>query len=198
MQDYLSRRSPSIEPLTYNNPTTFGLLSVASNDGASPALRQQIGQVLATWARGQVTTIRSPINPWAVSLSSYHWASNKTALDNAVVLLIANKFAPGDGYTSAAADQLHYVLGRNANAKSYVTGYGTNSVKNPHNRVMFSLGRLVPGVLVGGPNGEGQDGITPVSQGQRSYLDDLKAYASNENSVEYNAPLVVVASILSS
>ena len=92
----------------------------------------------------------------------------------------------------AALDQLHFVLGRNALAKSFVTGYGANSVKNPHNRTMFALGRVVPGVLVGGPNSDGQDGVTPTSQGQRSYADQLQAYASNENSVEYNAPLVFV------
>jgi endoglucanase len=93
-------------------------------------------------------------------------------------------------------DQLHYVLGRNALGKSYVTGYGTNSVKSPHNRTMFSIGKLVPGVLVGGPNNDGQDDVTPASLGQRSYVDQLQAYASNENSVEYNAPLVVVTALL--
>jgi endoglucanase len=87
------------------------------------------------------------------------------------------------------------VLGRNALARSFVTRYGSNSVNNPHNRTMFGLGRIVPGVLVGGPNADGQDGITPASQGQRSYVDQLQAYASNENSVEYNAPLVFITTV---
>ena len=56
--------------------------------------------------------------------------------------------------------------------------------------------RIIPGVLVGGPNSDGQDGVTPTSQGQRSYADQLQAYASNENSVEYNAPLVFVTALL--
>jgi endoglucanase len=113
-------------------------------------------------------------------------------------LLIANSLAPDPRYVDAALDQLHYVLGRNALAKSYVTGYGTNSVQNPHNRSMFVSGKLVPGVLVGGPNADGQDGLTPPSRGQRSYVDQLQAYASNENSVEYNAPLVFVTGLLGS
>ncbi len=62
---------------------------------------------------------------------------------------------------------------------------------------MATLGRIVPGVLVGGPNTDGQDGITPTAQGQRSYLDVVQAYASNENSVEYNAPLVFVSTYFS-
>jgi endoglucanase len=194
---YLDQHPPSIEPPVWTDTTTFGLLTLAFSERVDPVLRGRIGQELRRWADGTITTIDSPINPWAVSLSSFRWASNKTALDNAVLLLLANHLSPNQRYTEAAADQLHYVLGRNALGKSYVTGYGTNSVKNPHNRTMVSIDRLVPGVLVGGPNSDGQDDVTPRSQGQRSYVDDVRAYASNENSIEYNAPLVFVTALLS-
>ena len=192
---YLDKRPPSVEQLGWNNTTTYGLLSLAFNPAADPALRQKIQGLLTRWADGMVTTVNSRTNPWAISISNFHWASNKTTLDNAAVLLAANRLSPKPSYVNAALEQLHYVLGRNALSKSYVTGFGTNSVKNPHNRTMFVLGKLVPGVLVGGPNGDAQDNITPASQGQRSYVDELKAYASNENSVEYNAPLVLVAAV---
>jgi endoglucanase len=193
---YIDQHAPTIGTLGWGDPQTYAVLSVAFNEYADSALRSKIEQTLIRWADGMVTTTNSPINPWSVSISSFHWASNKTTLDNAVLLLVANFVAPNPLYVDAALDQLHYVLGRNALAKSYVTGYGTDSVKNPHNRTMFSLGKLVPGVLVGGPNGDGQDGITPPSQGQRSYADQLQAYASNENSIEYNAPLVFVTGLL--
>jgi endoglucanase len=195
---YVSQHAPSIGTLGWGDPQTYGVLSLAFNDSADAALRTQIRQLLTNWADGMRTTIDSPIDPWAVSISSFHWASNKTTLDNAVLLLIANSVTPNARYVDAALDQLHYVLGRNATAKTFVTGYGANSVKNPHNRTMFSIGQLVPGVLVGGPNGDAQDGITPPSQGQRSYVDQLQAYASNENSIEYNAPLVFVTSLAAS
>ncbi|MBV8714466.1 MAG: glycoside hydrolase family 9 protein [Chloroflexi bacterium] len=196
VSDYVARRSPSIGLLGWTNTDTYGLLSLAFNDAADPALRARITGNLVQWADGTVTSVTSPINPWSDSVSEFHWASNKTGLDNAVLLLIANRAAPNVRYVAAANEQLHFVLGRNALAKSFVTRYGTNTVQNPHNRTMFVIGRLVPGVLVGGPNGDGQDGITPTAQGQRSYVDQLQAYASNENSVEYNAPLVFVTSVL--
>jgi endoglucanase len=198
VRTYLDQHSPVISTLGWGNPETYGALSLAFNDFAEPALRKQIVQQLSRWADSMVTTVGSPVDPWGMSISAFHWASNKTTLDNAVLLLIANWATPNPHYVDAALDQLHYVLGRNGLAKSYVTGYGTNSVKTPHNRTMFSRGRLVPGVLVGGPNGDGQDGLTPPGQGQRSYVDELKAYASNENSVEYNAPLVFVTALFSS
>jgi endoglucanase len=193
---YLDQHPASIDTLGWGNPHTYGVLSLAFNDAADPTLRKQIGQLLTRWADGMLTTIGSPANPWSTSISSFHWASNKTTLDNAVLLLVANSITPNQRYVEAALDQLHYVLGRNALAKSYVTGYGSNPVRNPHNRTMFATGKLVPGVLVGGPNNDGQDGLTPASLGQRSYVDQLQAYASNENSVEYNAPLVFVTALL--
>jgi endoglucanase len=193
---YLDQHPASIGTLGYGDPETYAVLSLISNDALDPTARAQLSSVLARWADGMTTTIGSPVNPWLVSISSFHWASNKTALDNAVLLLVANAVFANQGYVDAAIEQLHYVLGRNGLAKSYVTGYGTNPVKNPHNRTMFAIGRLVPGVLVGGPNGDAQDGITPASQGQLSYVDRLQAYASNENSVEYNAPLVFVSGLL--
>jgi endoglucanase len=195
VRTYLEQHPATIEPLSWQNPGTYGLLAVALNDAADAGLRDQIVRQLSRWADGMTTTVSSPANPWATSISSFHWASNKTSLDNAVLLLIANAVSPKAGYVEAALDQLHFVLGRNALAKSFVTGYGASSVKNPHNRTMFALGRLVPGVLVGGPNSDGQDGVTPPSEGQRSYIDQLQAYASNENSIEYNAPLVVVTAL---
>jgi endoglucanase len=196
VSDYIAKRSPTIGPLGWSNTDTYALLSLAFNDAADPSLRAKIATNLVQWADGTATSVNSPINPWATSVSAFHWASNKTGLDNAVLLLVANRVTPNSRYVAAALDQVHFVLGRNALGKSFVTGYGENSVKNPHNRTMFSLGRLVPGVLVGGPNSDGQDGITPAAQGQRSYADQLMAYASNENSVEYNAPLVLVISVL--
>jgi endoglucanase len=192
--DYLAKRSPSIGAMDWNNTDTYGLLSLAFNEAADGALRAKVTSSLLQWADGMTTSITTPINPWATSVSHFRWASNKTALDNAVLLLIANRVMPNQRYVAAALDQLHFVLGRNALGKSFVTGYGEYSVKNPHNRTMFSLGRLVPGVLVGGPNGDGQDGVTPKAEGQLSYVDQLEAYASNENSVEYNAPLVFITS----
>jgi endoglucanase len=197
VQAYLDQHAPSIEPLGWSNPETYALLAIVYNDAADAGLRQQIVQRLSRWADGMATTVTSPADPWTVSISSFHWASNKTSLDNAVLLLIANSVAPNPRYVEAALDQLHYVLGRNALAKSFITGYGANSVNNPHNRTMATLGRIVPGVLVGGPNSDGQDGVTPPAQGERSYVDVLQAYASNENSVEYNAPLAFVTALFS-
>ena len=192
---YLQAGSLAVGDLSWSNTQTYGMLAYYFSDRADPALKQRIAVTLQTWADGMTTTVSSPINPYAVSISVYAWASNKAALDNAVLLMVANRITPNDQYVQSALDQLHYVLGRNVMHKSYVTGYGSDPVKNPHNRTMFNLGKTIPGVLVGGPNGDAQDDITPPADGPGSYVDDLRAFSSNENSIEYNAPLVFLAAL---
>ncbi len=189
----LRATTPSIGPLTWADTRTMALLTYLFTPDADPTLQSAIRQALRTWADEMVAWVSSPTNPYRVSLSVYSWASNKAALDNAVLLLVASAVTPQRSYREAALDQLHYVLGRNPLAKSYVIGYGHNSVRHPHNRIMVLHDRLVPGVIVGGPNKDAQDGRAPAGLGPRSYIDATEAYSVNENSIEYNAPLVFVA-----
>jgi len=192
---HLEGKSIAIGPLSWSDAQTYGLIGYLFDEGGDPEIRREIAAQLTTWADGMATLVGSPSNPQRAAVTVYAWASNKAALDNAALLAIANLVAPDGRYVDAALDQLHYVLGRNPMSKSYVTGYGADPVKNPHNRTMFSIGRIVPGVLVGGPNEQAQDGIAPRSDGPRSYVDDTRAYSVNENAIDYNASLVFAAAL---
>lgn len=137
----------------------------------------------------------------ALSTHDYAWSSNKFALAKGEILLLANELKPNSNYVSGAADQLHYVLGRNAMGLSYVTGVGTRYPLQPHHRISLSSGILVPGLLVGGPNREGDDPVLKkfVDQGispAKSYIDDMFSYACNEYAIDYNAPLFFTLALL--
>jgi len=179
-----------VKPLSWIDTTTFGLFAYYFNDKADKSIREEIRETVTTWADDMANMVTSPINSYLLSLSTFEWSSNKTALDNGVILLVANEMKPNQVYVNAALDQLYYVTGRNALSKSFITGYGANPVRSPHNRSIFATGKMVPGVMVGGPNEDAQDGIAPAAQGAKSYVDDMGAYSVNENSIEYNAPLV--------
>jgi endoglucanase len=191
----LTGQPVKIGALSWSDSQTYALMSYLNDPAGDPELRQTIGAALTSWADSTAVTLASPDNPQRVALAVYEWASNKTALDNAALLMLANRVTPTDRYVEAALDQLHYVLGRNAMSKSYVTGYGQVSVLHPHNRTIFSIGRLVPGVMVGGPNGRAEDGIAPAAEGPRSYVDDQRAYSVNENAIDYNASLVLITGL---
>ncbi|WP_455918711.1 glycoside hydrolase family 9 protein [Ensifer canadensis] len=100
---------------------------------------------------------------------------------------------------------MDYILGRNAMAMSYITGYGARSPENQHSRwyahqVDPTLPNPPVGSLAGGPNSTPVDAIAKQRlQGcapQTCYADDIEAYGSNEITINWNAPLVYVASFL--
>ncbi|MBK9217879.1 MAG: glycoside hydrolase family 9 protein [Uliginosibacterium sp.] len=98
-----------------------------------------------------------PHNP----VELFNWASNADIANQAGVLLQAYKYSTDTtlkpGYLAAARRTMSYLLGNNPLGKSYVTGYGTNPVRNPHHRFWakhkdIAFPPAPPGMLVGGPN----------------------------------------------
>jgi endoglucanase len=74
-----------------------------------------------------------------------------------------------------------------------VTGVGALPPQHPHHRLVAATGKMIPGMLVGGPNEHPKDGKVTAKLGPRSYLDQQDAWSVNEPAIDYNAPLVFVA-----
>lgn len=137
----------------------------------------------------------------ALSPGGYNWGCNSSLLNKAVLLLVGRVSGGPAEWEAAALEQLHYVLGTNAHALSFVTGIGERSVMNPHHRPSASDGvnAPVPGLIAGGPNRNiTQDPVlqshfTASTPPALCYIDDLGSYASNEIAINWNAPLVFVA-----
>lgn len=134
--------------------------------------------------------------------AGYPWGSNGALLNRAMVLGIAHDLTCDAKYRAGVIDAIDYVFGRNPNGVSYVSGYGTLSMRNPHHRFWApsldpGLPGPPPGVLSGGPNSTAM--IDPVAvklkgkcAPQRCWADDVHAYALNEVAINWNAPLVWV------
>ncbi|MCX8094077.1 MAG: glycoside hydrolase family 9 protein [Candidatus Goldbacteria bacterium] len=135
----------------------------------------------------------------------YIWGSNSIALNYAINLLVASEILNNDKtekYRQGARETLHYLFGRNPFSKSYITGIGTNYVRNIHHRptVSDNIEEPYPGLLAGGPNMKKNDPVlkqlsfdTPAA---KCYVDDTGSYASNEVAINWNAPLVYVITSL--
>lgn len=94
---------------------------------------------------------------------------------------------------------MDYLLGRNAMAQSYVTGYGERPLLNPHHRFWAHQAdprypKPPPGAVSGGPNSHmqdpyvraaGLDGCAP----QKCFIDHIEAYSVNEVAINWNAAL---------
>jgi endoglucanase len=187
--------------LSWGNGKLFGQWAVATAVTQPSAGKAAAIQAIIQGADEITEQVEMDGYRSALSIKEYTWASNKNALAKGEFLLLANELKANDDYIHGAADQVHYVLGRNAMGISYVTGAGERHTLHPHHRISASTGVLVPGLLVGGPNRYGDDPVlkTVVDQGvapAKSYIDSLDSYASNEYAIDYNAPLFFSLALL--
>jgi len=98
-----------------------------------------------------------------------------------------------------AAAQLNYVLGTNPLDRTYLTGYGDDSVLYPLNG-LWTPGILIPGMLPAGPVAMTTAGCPPVQRMwdenvpfARRYYDASYCATTNEASIYGNAALVALA-----
>lgn len=139
---------------------------------------------------------------FGVALEHYRWGSAGATLALGQILLVGLQLAPERSeFRDGALHQLHYVLGRNALGTSLVSGMGTRYPMAIHHASFANDGleRIFPGLLAGGPNARLDndpalsrffDAATPPAL---CYVDHVDSYASNENCITYNAPLVALA-----
>nr|WP_311765475.1 glycoside hydrolase family 9 protein [Streptomyces zingiberis] len=143
--------------------------------------------------------------PYAPEGNNYVWGSNSSVLNNMIVLGTAHDLTGKAVYRDAVLRGMEYLLGRNPLNQSYVTGYGERDSHNQHHRFWAnqldpSLPNPAPGSVAGGPNVGIED---PVAQDKLKgcapamcYIDDIESWATNEITINWNAPLAWVASYL--
>lgn len=145
-------------------------------------------------ARNLVKTITE--SGYRVANKKFIWGSNKMTLEEGMILCHAYEINHNPDFLAAARDQLHYIFGRNYFGKSFVSGIGSNPVKNVNHLFGTAANLKIPGLLVGGPNEHEQSNIAPKNMGLRSWIDDARSYATNEYAIDYNASLIGLISAL--
>jgi endoglucanase len=131
--------------------------------------------------------------PNSMTEVDYVWGSNGVAMNKAMVMFQAYNLTGDAEYQIAGEGLLNYALGTNPTGYSYVTGFGKITPMHPHHRPSEAddVVAPVPGFLVGGPHSGQQDKCDYVSDlPAQSYVDHWCSYASNEVTINWNAPLV--------
>ncbi|MGQ4340394.1 glycoside hydrolase family 9 protein [[Kitasatospora] papulosa] len=146
--------------------------------------------------------------PYAPEDEDYVWGSNSQVLNNMIVLATAHDLTGEAAYQDAVLSGADYLLGRNPLNQSYVTGYGERDSRNQHHRFWAhqndsALPNPAPGSIAGGPNLTAIASGDPVAAQKLSgcapamcYIDDIGSWATNEITVNWNAPLAFIASYL--
>lgn len=197
-EQYLTQNVPSWSYKLYEwaDPSPLGMVNylMQTRRQSSPSIKQQITQKLIQRADSSIQRVTS--SGYRLANHDFIWASNKRAAEEGITLMYAYRLTSDRKYLNAAIDQLDYLLGRNHFNKSFVTGVGSNSVRNVHHRIGRAKQIVIPGLMVGGPNEQAEDGIAPKGLGPLSYLDDVRSYATNEYAIDYNASMIGLMGML--
>jgi beta-glucosidase len=187
--------------MTWGDTAALGALSLILHDadlGAVATLREQ----LLRTADGYLEVIAR--EGYRVPIRTYAWGSNSSVLNNAIVLAYAHDLTGDAAYLHGVLESMDYLLGRNALAFSFVSGYGERAMTNPHHRFWAHEGDWPPpppGVVAGGPNASPSDPTalehaTLDAGPARRYVDLRGSWSTNEVTINWNAPLVWVAAYL--
>ena len=190
--------------LTWDRTAVLGKISLALAPSSFAKARAEIyrsqlrstaDQLLATL---QHQGYRFPME--TDSKGGYPWGSNSLVLGNMVLLGAAADFSDSNKYAEGVVSGMDYLLGRNAMGQSYVTGYGTRPLLNPHHRFWSHQAnpkypKAPPGLVSGGPNSHMQDPYILAAglKGcplQKCFVDHIEAYSVNEIAINWNAALV--------
>jgi endoglucanase len=194
--------------MTWQSTATLGTLSLAMIPNHLPA--EDLAQARDAIKRTALTYLntidqqgfRVPMKPG--SDRHYPWGSNSFVLNNALILAVAADLSQDPKFHQGVLEAMDYILGRNPLSFSYVSGYGTRTLENPHHRFWaHQKGRRCPtpppGAIAGGPNSKLPDPVSKRLGGcpvQKCYIDHLDAWGVNEVAINWNAPLAWVAAYL--
>ncbi len=139
-----------------------------------------------------------------VPITNFQWISNGEILGAAMMMIIAERLDETVDYGSAIQSFYDYILGKNALSVCFITGYGSNPVKNIHHSQSEADGKegALPGYVAFGPfNYEGVlkyhsaiASILPSDIPQmKCYLDDNRFYRFNEIEIDTNGFAVFVS-----
>lgn len=200
LANYKNWTLSAAEPQGWPNVQNMGLYTYAlSRRGDEKAeVVAKIKRDALAAADGVVARMNDSGYRVPLTKEQYIWGSNGVVANYGMMLRLADRFEHKPAYADAAQDCLHYLLGRNHFNTSFVTHVGHKFAMHPHHRPSAADGIEAPwpGLLVGGPNSHqgrrGEDKPNKTNPVATVWFDDEKDYVTNENAINWNAPLVFI------
>lgn len=144
----------------------------------------------------------------AMAPEDFIWGSNMVLLNRCILFALADiaNIENGDKIGKELVfEQMHYLLGRNALNRSYVTGFGEHAYKNPHNRptAMDGIDEPMEGWVSGGPFSHfcDEDALRILPKGtapMKCHADHVGSYSTNEITIYWNSPAIFATAYLNS
>ncbi len=181
--------------VTWKNNGGFGrylFLTYASSETDDSSFYNEMLSSLKTEADSILDTVNG--NGYNISVYEFPWGSNSDIINNGIILSMAYDLTGIVEYQKASEEQLNYILGKNPLDMSFVTGFGTNSPINIHNRLSKAKNSLMTGALIGGPDSYKEDivsiNVDSSVPDAKVYVDDYECYTTNEVTIYWNSALI--------
>lgn len=163
----------------WTNLSRWALRSMAENPEAPPETREAAKARLLETADLLRERVEARDGYRCASLTTdYYWGHNSNLMEKAEILAIAARLDPaGHAWAGEAArDQWHWILGRNPNGYSMVTGVGKAPTAMFH--CEWGSRPPPPGYLVGGPNAKDAGFLSPGAPAKALLWDNPEPLAS--------------------
>lgn len=158
-------------------------------------LKKTIMDDMVKKAENYLSAVQADAYGVCLKPDEYIWGSNLTVCNRGRMLVDAYHITKDEKYLDAAREQIHYLLGRNANGISYLTGFGTDYVRRPHHRPSAFLGVAMRGMLSGGPcqwiaDEVAKDLLSNETPPAKCFLDMTGSYSTNEVTIYWNSAFI--------
>lgn len=130
------------------------------------------------------------------SNNDFNWGSSRRISNRGMSMMVAYLITKDKKYLDGVVNSMDYILGRNATAFSFITGFGTKQVMHPHHRIseVDTVIAPQPGLPIQGPyDGSLGTGCTPreVSACRaKNFIDNVCSFVSTELSIDQGSPNV--------
>ena len=193
----------TLAPLTWKQPQIFGYYSLCAGDGVRADVKARAREKVLSLARSLQSIADGDGYGVALKPSEYVWGSVENVLYIASALFFAAEISGDRSLRDTAHRQLDYVLGENSLDHSFVARFGAHPSIGAHHWTNWSLGKIMPGWVSGGPNqfANGADPLlrdviargTPPAKCFVDVPPPHTSWASNEGTTSENAGLVFAA-----
>ncbi len=137
---------------------------------------------------------------FGTDLSHFSWGSNGAVCDAAHVMLVAYSLTGKKDLYEACKRQISYILGCNPLNFCYISGFGSKNPVQPHHRPSIASGKIMPGMLAGGPCEWLADDYAKEKLQNRSplkcYVDAVPSYSTNEIAIYWNSAFIYLLAAL--
>jgi hypothetical protein len=206
--DYLleSDRFGEVDQFDWGSTASLGTITLVSTDNDLPEKQaKQLKENVLAFA-DEMLAIQKRDGYSVLIDGEYPWGSNGLILDNTILMALAYDLSGDVRYLDSVRLSMDYILGHNPLNKSYVSGYGTYPMQHPHHRFWANdpangYPPPPPGAVAGGANATADDpaaanaNLSAYAPSKR-YVDEIGSYSTNEVTINWNAPLVWVATYL--